>query len=439
MEGHGVPEEMREQIHANFTPTERLIWFGRPDMKVLIYLARRFQLMGALMGFGVLLLAPLGAYYCYTQGITVGIFVLSFFALAFGAVGVYALGAPGRQRRSADRRACFAITNRRLLIHPGNGTQTLYGQDGGVAVVPRTGEFGVSSYAGLQLTNLMRSEMARIKGAGEIIFGRSLLDQPSGGSLWALANALEVEKVLREKLIHPVIDKLLRGESLQLDVQTSSKGSGEEVDVVPGDKNIKDYFGAAAAGGTNAKAAPGGAVGNVKTVAFGLKYDPQKVPAGQREQVEAELAAGEKILWIGTPEGGVKKRGMLGKMMGSAERIEPFYTLYALTNRRVLLWSKPGWHTSDRKIRKWKPGQLGPVSYYPTSLRGVDLEPDDRVKDGGGSVIVKTVKRTYWVQTQNRGQKKVTQMFYFGLLRVRQFKAVAYLLYETLIAPCKGL
>jgi hypothetical protein len=148
-----------------------------------------------------------------------------------------------------------------------------------------------------------------------------------------------------------------------------------------------------------------------------------------RQSVEDELTAGEKILWLGRPEAGVKGRGLIGAVVGSAKRYEPDYTHYAITNRRVLLF-----------IRK-----QAPLSYYTPALVEAGVEDDGRIPNGGG-IIFKKVKVTTTRReknTANWGPSVKTKTFvtlhYFGLLRIRNYKAVAALLYDTLIGPAKGL
>jgi hypothetical protein len=447
MEEQSVPEDMQEQIHAELGKNERLVWCERPRVEILMHHARKFQIVGSLIGFGMAAGLPVVAWVLYNQPNMplIGPIIFLFFAVIGVAVGVYALFAPGIQQKNNPRRGCFVLTNRRLLIHPGKGTQMFSGRGGGTAVVVGTGRLGVISYTGLELTRLSRSEIKRFEGAGDLNFGRTWFDEPSGGGLWALGDVREAERLIRERLVHPVIDKLLRGETLTRDDKKSpdkpqqGPGEKEEADVIPHDNNIKDYVGGSRAPAVdpNIKDAPG----RTRPTRYATGYDPKKLPAEQRELVEAELTAGEHILWVGAPEGSVQGRGVLGKIFGSAIRVEPDYTLFALTNRRALLWAKPGWRSAKRVSRRFGGGKMGPHSYYPTDLRGVGLEDDNRIPIGG-DLVFRRVKLTIISQQVDKGRTKTTrtvQMYHFGFLRVRHYKAVAQLLYDTLIGPCRGL
>ncbi len=168
-----------------------------------------------------------------------------------------------------------------------------------------------------------------------------------------------------------------------------------------------------AIGDDNVKQAPGTA----------LENEMKKVPKSLREQVDAELTEGEKVLWIGEPEASVKGRGFFGAMTGGARRKEPAYTLYAITNRRVMLWDK----------------SESPTCYYSPHLFNLGLEADTRVKSGG-NVLFKVVKLVTTTTTTNRqtGRSSTTtkvEMYYFGVMHVRNHRGVARLIYETLVEP----
>jgi hypothetical protein len=454
MQEHRVPEEMQEELRAALGKGERLVWFDRPKMEILMYQARRAQLMGLALGVLVPIATVGGGIYMLDQAPLIVPIILFFFAVAFGAAGVYMAFLPAIQKKNADRRACFAVTNRRLLIHRGKGTQVRFGRAGGVGIIGDDGQGPVVAYVGLELTRLSRVEMRRFPGDGELLFGRSLFEQPYFSGMWALANVRTAERTIRERLINPVIDRLLRGEGLALvekgdTKRTAGAAQGEEGDVIPNDANIKDYVSGRAAAvdpeDPGAKAAPArrgeDGPGNLRDVRLGVEYNPKKVPADQREQVEAELTEGEKILWVGEPEGKVEGRGLLGKLTGGAHRVEPRYTFFALTNRRVLIWFKFGWQGSNWRNRQMSWDHWGPASYYPTALRNAYVESDRRIPSGG-SIVFKRVKRTIIYKDQKGGglsTKRVVEMFHFGLLRVRNVKAVALLLYNTLIDPVRAL
>jgi hypothetical protein len=448
MDGHRVPAEIQEEIRTALGKGERLLWFDRPRMEILEYQAKRAQIVGILIGLLVPIGTVGGGIYALDKTPLVVPIVLFFFAAAFLAAGVYMAFLPRLLKKNADRRACFAITNRRLLIHRGKGTQLRFGRAGGVGIIGDDGQGPIVAYVGLELTRLSHVEMRRFPGDGELNFGRNLWEQPYYAGMWALGNVRAVERTIREKLVHPLMDRLLRGESLALAEKgdanrTASGGTDQQGDVIAPDGNIKDY--AAGRAGAVDPDNPGGKApavdeSNLRGVKLGVEYDPNKVPPEQRALVEAELTLGERILWVGEPEGGVQGRGFFGKLTGGAHRVEPRYTFYALTNRRVLIWYKWGWQGSTWRSRQGSWDRWGPLSYYPTALRDVYVESDKRIP-GGGSIVIKRVKRTVEYQNQSKSgmsTKRVVEMFHFGLLRIRNVKAVALLLYSTLIGPVRG-
>jgi hypothetical protein len=443
MEGHGVPDDMQEKIRSNLTKNERLIWFGRPRMDILMHQARMWMIRGSLVGGAVCIGMAVGSVFAFRAKdvpVAVGI-ILVFFSLVFGAIAVFALGAPARQKRKESTRACYAMTNRRLLLHLGTGSQTFSSGSHSTTVV-NTGALGLLTYSGLELTRLQRVEMKKFPGAGNLVFSRTVLDEPSGGGLWAVNDVAGVEKLIREKLLHPVIDKVLRGEKLSKEEKgkdakdDKAAGEGASGDTVAPDDNIKSIAakGDLVPDDPNIKAAPGtrgrGGDGNVKGVALGIEYDPNKVEAEVREEVEAELTAGEKVLWVGQPEGGTQGRGVLGAVTGAAKRKEPNYYLYAITNRRAILWAKP-----EGGFLSVKGDPPGPTTYYPPHILRAGLEQDNRIPQGG-SIVFKQVKVT--VRRQDKQSRRITEevtLHFFGILRVRRYKTVALLLYENLIKP----
>jgi hypothetical protein len=442
MDGHDVPEEIEEEIHDALAKNERLTWFGRPRMDILLARARNHQIRMVLIGFGLAIALPFLAVFLFTlkdapAGAIIGGVIVLLFAAGGAALGVYGIGLTGRVRRGAGTRPCYAITNRRLLIHPGKGKQTNFSRSGSSSASVNASSLSISSYSGLALTRINRMELRRFPGCGELVFNRTLLDEPAGGALWAIEEVREVEQLIRKQLIHPIIDKLLRGESLTS--QEKASAAKEEAEQGEGleapDENIKDFVRGGKSAGDDA---------NVKEAG---KRRPDKVDPDLREQVEEELAEDEQVVWIAEPEGRTKGRGMLGALSGAAERREPDYYLYAITNRRVLLFYEKGTRVgSGHAIRFTKGEKRGPMSYYPPHLLNAGLEEDKRIPQGGG-IIFKKVKVVITTTTKTKDRRGLqstrtstrTEWHYFGLLRLRNYQSVAQLLYDTLIGPCRGL
>src|SRR5262249_14395060 len=193
--------------------------------------------------------------------------------------------------------------------------------------------------------------------------------------------------------IHPVIDKLLRGE-VSVKEEFGRKKSkpadgGSSGEVLPTDENLKDLATDMLPDEGNVKSA--------RAPADLLKGVEKEL----RKKAEAELTEGERLLWVGKAEGSTQGRGMLGALAGSAERKEPEYTVYALTSRRVLLWDKKCAGEGSRL--SFVNQLLGPVTYYPPEMLDAGVEEDKRFPDGG-SIIFRRVKQVITKQ-DNKGKR----------------------------------
>jgi ribosomal protein S27E len=431
--GQGVPEDMQDEIRSEMTRTERVVWATRPRQDILLHQARMFAYIGGPICCVVALGAAVAAVLCGIHGVIWGLAIALVFGGMFGFGAFFVLRMPGSVIKNASRRGCYLLTNRRLLVHHGKGPRVFFGRGGAAAVSDVSALAGVVPYTGLELTGLTRVEAGkRFEGAGDLSAGRTLLDEAGGCTLQAVDKVRDVEKLIRAKLIHPVIDKLLRGELLLKDELARSRGKRPEKKTAPGeadegaiatDSNIKDYGGgrhAAEEDDPNIKAAPSTRTGGRDLRAF-FEAELKRVPAEARQTVADELTEGEKILWIGRPEASAKGRGFLGAMVGSDRLVEPKYWLYAITNRRVILFVE----------------KSGPVSYYTPDVLEAGVEDDTRIVNGG-SILFKKVRRIVTTR-DNKGKTSTTRYLHsFGLLRIRHYKAVASLLYDTLIAPVRG-
>ncbi len=428
LEEQEVPDDMREQIREALTKGEKITWAGRPLLNVLMHRAGRQRIVGIAVICGFTIAAPTLAFFMFRIGqggtIAIGCFAL-FFMLVFDALGVFLIGSPGRTQRDASKRACYMLTNRRLVIHPGMGSQVATSRGGAHTNVTVGGDVGgVTSYSGVELLALRRNEDKAFPGTGELILGRDLLDEPAGGQLVAMDDLVGLEKRIREQLIHPVIDKLLRGEvsvkeGFGRQKEKPTAGQGE---VLPTEGNLKDYA---------KDELP--TEGNVKAQKSPLEESLKAVGKELRKKVEAELTEGERLLWVGQPEGKTKGRGVLGALSGAAERVEPEYHLYALTTRRAILWDKKG--TKEARFA-FGNEERGPITYYPTQLLDAELEDDKRISEGG-SIIFKRVKRVIITRNKQGKDSKRTELHHFGILRVRNYSVLARALYNTLIRPVR--
>ena len=148
-----------------------------------------------------------------------------------------------------------------------------------------------------------------------------------------------------------------------------------------------------------------------------LTKSQKKLLAERKEDVDAELTEGETILWIGAPA--AEPAGMAvveGEPPGTV--IEPDYYLYAITNRRVILWIK----------------DKAPLSYYAAALDQAGLEADERVP-AGGSIILRRVVRTIIISRGKKGTSRTMEQYTVGILRVTNYRTAAQVLYDALLAP----
>jgi hypothetical protein len=425
-----VPDNVREKIQKTLTRGERIVHCVRPDPDILTAQAKS----AATIGIFLLIPAPLGLIGAIVAVIlmpNLGGFALCGFGLMLAAMlgipGYYMATMRGRLQRSLPGRACFLLTNRRLIIHHGDGKGPQLGnyEPGKIRNTKMT-----ESYSGNELTWLFRREFADESGNGELFVGRTITDNPGGGNLWAVRDVAVFDRKIRESLLDPVIDRMLRGEiRIKSGLGRKKQAEGEEL---PVDGNLKDTFAKQGALPTD---------GNVKTARTAATKDLAKIDAELRERVEAELTKGEKIVWIGEPEGKTKGRGVLGSVLNAAQRIEPDYVLYAITNRRALLFDGKGagkiGSSHTKEISFGKLPRRGPICYYAPDLLNVGMEDDNRFPNGGAIVFRKT-KVTIEHKNQNgKVLKRTYETHYYGILRIANYKTVARLLFETLVRPIK--
>jgi uncharacterized CHY-type Zn-finger protein len=409
-----VPDDMVAEIQKAVTKGERIAWAARADLDIMLHRAKKTRLMGfAMAGVAALILLPLAVALFINAGALVGCVVLVM-ALGFAGIGAFLIGEPGRTLRNAAKRPCYMMTNRRILIHPGTGVQTTMKTThrGGQSTISANATFdpnenGLWAFFGLELMAMARADDKAFPGCGDLFFGRNAFDDAVGGSMSALRDVAAVEKKIRETLLNPLIDKLLRGEiSLKDQIGINKKPAhSDTTETLPPDGNIKDF----AADRDDA---------NIKQFRSAVQRSLTEVDEELREECQAELTNGETLIWIGSKTG--KGGGLLSKLVGP-KRIEPNYTHYALTNRRVMLFY-------DAKAGR------GPASYYPPNLLEMGLEDE---KSKTGSIIFRKVSYRYDAKDSNGKIKKVHEMHYFGILQTPNVVAVARTIYETLVRPVR--
>ncbi len=425
LEEQGVPEELQNHIRGSLAREEQVVWATRPRMDILMNKAFRMAFVGGptliLLGVGLVLLAV------YDIHFPDRVFQILQWVVGcvLPPVGVFLFFMPILTSRNAPRRACYVITNRRLIIHPGKGFRLSVARSDRNAIETMEIEEGIHVYSGLQLISLGRLEDPDFANAGEICLNRNIFQQPINCVMQAVDDVQGAEKRIREELLHPLIEKVLRGKKLSREeMQTFKEGAapskdGQDAKALPLPGNLKGLVGAAGKGEQDPSAF---------NLCQAFAKELKKVHVRDRARVEEELTAGETILWMDSPILEPRETVEADKVLGVDEPIdflaEPDYYLYALTDRRVIVFAR------DRD----------PVSYYTPYLRQAVLEPDSRLP-GSGNIILKRVLLTVIDYSKENGVEKrtVTRTLHsFGLLRINNYKKVAQVLVAALIAPWPG-
>jgi hypothetical protein len=455
-----LPKNMRSDIRKALLPGEHITWAIRARMDILMAHARKAQIIGIVMlSIGVILTGVLVGMMIYLGPPAVVIVVISFFLLVLvlvSAVGVGMIMMPRHRSKHERTRPCYLVAVNalpgRLLVHPGIGmdipmpafVRKLFKSLAKSMRKTSKAAIDVTPYTFFDLTKMHRFEEKHFPGAGDIVLG---LDQFERSALYRLSgidDVKKVERLIREKVLHPTVDALLSGASAD-DLMKGSKNKGPKddqgmkVEDLPPDQNVKSLM------------ADDKMTRNLKKFRTAIADKLDEMSGKPKKKVESELTDGEELLWVDKPQAKVKGRGFIGALMNKAVRKEPTYELYAITNRRVLLWS-----TKDTSVDAGSGnGHLagtgdmsrrGPLSYYSPDLKNIGLEEDERIEDGG-SIIFKSIKVVITTTTTSGGGRrggpvrtkssKREEIHNFGILRIRNVQAVMRLLYDRLIAPCK--
>ena len=183
------------------------------------------------------------------------------------------------------------------------------------------------------------------------------------------------------------------------------QGKSEEGELLPVDGNLKEFL----AKNENLPVDPA----NVKNLKAPAAPTSENVSAEQRQRAEAELTTGEKLLWVwACPRRPPRDAACV--IIGLRERKEPEYTLYALTNRRVLMWVRQLTKIGDDGNLYRPVLRMGPLTYYPPAVLEAGIEKDDRIPKGG-SIHFRQVKVTYRTKDNKGRITKHTENHYFGL------------------------
>jgi hypothetical protein len=205
---------MRQDVRAELTRGEKVVWVGRPSVTILLAQATTLRVVGVvLLAAGTSMLA--GIAFAPGGAVTVG---LSVFGGAFTLFGVLFVFARTFVKGGESRRSVYVLTNRRALVLEGK----VFG----------AGQ--VRAYTIAQLKDMQRVDSWRFKGAGDLVFEKEDVSHGNGlpylpGTLPSrgprstgpqyrnhgflmLENVKAVEKLVRETLVDRGLDKALAPE-----------------------------------------------------------------------------------------------------------------------------------------------------------------------------------------------------------------------------------
>lgn len=213
-----VPADLKERIHAELGTNEHLVWIAQP-VSALVFrrslgyligggvagLLALFLLLGGLVNKSVAVATAAKKGVAAPQakpptanpiGNPLGMILLA------GSVGCMSVSL---YRWKVAQRSCYALTNRRALVF-------------------RQGLFGPTreSYSPLEVAQMRRSDSLLFAGGGDLIFHTVTTIRTSYGGrggpsrsvstkhygFLAIAHVPEIEKLVRETLIDPFVDKL---------------------------------------------------------------------------------------------------------------------------------------------------------------------------------------------------------------------------------------
>jgi hypothetical protein len=207
LDDSSVPDELRERIKEELTKGEKLVWIGQPDPK-LVFLKNAAVCAGAaliLLFLTVIAIRGMAT----AKKVEFGHVIM----LLIGVIGlVAAIATPFFQRWKATK-SCYAVTSRRAIVIDRNII--------GAAIM--------TNYNPADLAGMRRREWWFFQDAGDVIFRTkvtiTVTDHyargPGGGyrgssiskkitlyGFLSIRRPREVELLIRETLVDPVLDKL---------------------------------------------------------------------------------------------------------------------------------------------------------------------------------------------------------------------------------------
>ena len=352
------------------------------------------------------------------------------------AGSIHGLYQHSRVKSGEQKRGVYLLTDRRLIVLKGktggitfqNGNQNATNFDPDTRKQIEKARKSLFEFEAVDLLGMHRRLNPKFPGCGELLFERNVFDASAGLGLSAIDDVETVERLIREELIHPAIDRLLRGEISAYDFRPKSTGN----ESLP-NAHVEDQ-----------RSNLGQTTAETETLAdlkMELRKDLNAASVDEIECAERELTDGEELMWIGRPEVKMMRKGILGMLKRKPDNREPHYLMYAITNRRVLLWADKS--SQGKNLRNGK-NPVGPASYYSTMLQNIRSEPDDRLEDGGNlffrvvnlTIVSKTTTRDTRGNMQTTSSTRI-QFHRFGILRIHNFHEVGEAIFQFLVRPLR--
>jgi hypothetical protein len=200
-EAADVPEELREMVRGELTRGERLIWLGQPDAKLILLRAYAVCAVGIVV---MLLMTGEGVRKVASgppKEKSVGAILITIGVLGCGV----AAGVPFFQRWKATK-SCYALTSRRAFVFDRN----------------TMGFPQMTIYSAGDLGGMRRREWWFFDNAGDVIFrtkvtieisntrsrGLDIRRHTTYYGFLAVRHPQQVEALVRETLVDPILDKL---------------------------------------------------------------------------------------------------------------------------------------------------------------------------------------------------------------------------------------
>jgi hypothetical protein len=452
-EQQGIPEMFSKAVAEELTKDEKIVWLGQPSRNQAIYPDNKKMLLvigSVLVGLAVVL-----AFVSWIITIAFGLFGGLFF-------GFYSLIRTGKISSVSGYKACYAITNRRVLLF----------ETGLTGVDPGTFNFNFTgarckSWLPHQLLGLEARKHPTVAGAGEVIFEYIFVTNKAASSYPGMTGTVQVGDAVRVPRGFYYLDNMREVENLIRKTLLVNLEKAMDSPGVP-------------APAKNAAAIPTA----VEIVVEDCREDGE-ISAALKEKIVEELSENERLVWLAQPVPALVFRRNLGYFgggailalvafvwlasmlfTGSAQKHEipvvggkkgavvqvktpphatPFNPLplillipaVGLTVVPVLRWKLSKgtiYGLSNRRALVYKEGLFGPSreSYSPLEVSQM-RRADSWLFADAGDVIFRSVTVITTSRSSSGKSHTSTNTTHYGFLAIAHVKEVEKLVRETLI------